>query len=210
MTDQTAGHTCGSLSLPTYSGEVVRCVLATGHERQCQSATEYPYVSWPNPSNIEQPDAEDGEQCGKWGGCILNPGHTGPHRHTPRPVVVKPQDHPGADLYVRLRRAGEDHDTAQALIYAHARMAVREHQALNNKPAAGLDASQPATDQARPPRVQWRVELQDVDGWVLSGSACQDYDEAVTYLTARKDRNPDLKLRLVRETTTWTVEETDQ
>ena len=51
MTDQTAGHTCGSLSLPTYSGEVVRCVLATGHERQCQSATEYPYVSWPNPSN---------------------------------------------------------------------------------------------------------------------------------------------------------------
>jgi hypothetical protein len=42
---------CGSRSLPTYSGEVVRCVLGAGHTGQCQSATEYPYVSWPNPSN---------------------------------------------------------------------------------------------------------------------------------------------------------------
>ena len=44
---------CGSRSLPTYSGNVVHCVLDAGHSKQCQSATEYPYVSWPNPSNGE-------------------------------------------------------------------------------------------------------------------------------------------------------------
>ena len=114
MTDQTAGHTCGSLSLPTYSGEVVRCVLATGHERQCQSATEYPYVSWPNPSNIEQPDAEDGEQCGKWGGCILNPGHTGLHRHTPRPAE-RPQDHTDTNLRQLVAAAIHQYDNEHAL-----------------------------------------------------------------------------------------------
>ncbi|MFJ3097385.1 hypothetical protein [Streptomyces hydrogenans] len=65
------------------------------------------------------------------------------------PETIEPQDHPGADLYVRLRKAGEDHDTALELIYAHARMTIRQHQALNATPAAGLDASQPATDQAR-------------------------------------------------------------
>ena len=34
-------------------------------------------------------------QCGKWGGCILDAGHTGLHRHTPRPADVEPYDHPG-------------------------------------------------------------------------------------------------------------------
>ncbi|MFD3336033.1 hypothetical protein ACFWV1_25815 [Streptomyces sp. NPDC058700] len=48
------------------------------------------------------------------------------------PDAEEPQDHPAADLYVRLRKAGEDDATAQALIYAHARMAVREHTALND------------------------------------------------------------------------------
>ena len=43
---------CGSHSLPISTGEVVRCVLVTGHAGQCQSATEHPYVSWPNPSNV--------------------------------------------------------------------------------------------------------------------------------------------------------------
>lgn len=42
---------CGSRSLPISTGEVVRCVLLAEHTGQCQSATEYPYVSWPNPSN---------------------------------------------------------------------------------------------------------------------------------------------------------------
>ncbi|MFE1550601.1 hypothetical protein [Streptomyces sp. NPDC058718] len=42
---------CGSRSLPTYSGEVVHCVLKIGHAAQCQSVGEWPYVSWPNPSH---------------------------------------------------------------------------------------------------------------------------------------------------------------
>ncbi|MGP3752179.1 hypothetical protein [Streptomyces sp. IBSNAI001] len=41
---------CGSLSQPTYSGEIMRCVLPLGHPRQCQSTTEYPWVSWPSPT----------------------------------------------------------------------------------------------------------------------------------------------------------------
>ncbi|WP_326739110.1 hypothetical protein [Streptomyces sp. NBC_01022] len=41
---------CGSLSQPTYSGEIMRCVLPVGHPRQCQSTTEYPWVSWPSPT----------------------------------------------------------------------------------------------------------------------------------------------------------------
>ncbi|MFE1903839.1 hypothetical protein ACFW96_09225 [Streptomyces gardneri] len=50
---QPEATSCGSRSLPTYSGEVVRCVLHVGHAKQCQSAAEHPYVSWPNPSNGE-------------------------------------------------------------------------------------------------------------------------------------------------------------
>ncbi|MEV2259176.1 hypothetical protein AB0J13_11010 [Streptomyces anulatus] len=50
--------TCGSRSLPTYSGNVVTCVLAAGHSGQCHSSTEWPYVSWPNPSHgVWNPDA---------------------------------------------------------------------------------------------------------------------------------------------------------
>ncbi|MFB7312937.1 hypothetical protein [Streptomyces sp. NPDC056192] len=48
---RAAERPCGSRSLPTYSGDVVRCVLVAGHAGQCQSAAEYPYVLWPNPSN---------------------------------------------------------------------------------------------------------------------------------------------------------------
>lgn len=78
------------------------------------------------------------------------------------PTVIEPQDHPGADLYVRLRKAGEDHDTAQALIYAHARMAVRQHTAIHGDAPAvgqlteahatrlrGTDAAREAVRQAR-------------------------------------------------------------
>ena len=42
---------CGGRSVPTYSGQVVPCVLSTGHAGPCQSAAEFPYVAWPNPSH---------------------------------------------------------------------------------------------------------------------------------------------------------------
>lgn len=53
------------------------------------------------------------------------------------PDRTEAQDHPAAELYVLLRKAGEDRDTAQQLIYAHATMAVRQHQALNGDDQAG-------------------------------------------------------------------------
>ncbi|MFG3349535.1 hypothetical protein ACGF1Z_31315 [Streptomyces sp. NPDC048018] len=49
--DEAPFPACGSHSLPISTGELVRCVLVTGHAGQCQSATDFPYVSWPNPSN---------------------------------------------------------------------------------------------------------------------------------------------------------------
>lgn len=43
---------CASQSLPTYSGEVMTCVLAEGHSGQCRSEHKHPpRVSWPNPSH---------------------------------------------------------------------------------------------------------------------------------------------------------------
>ncbi|MFB7866974.1 hypothetical protein [Streptomyces sp. NPDC056069] len=106
---------CGSQSLPTSTGEVVRCVLATGHTGQCQNATEHPYVSWPNPSNVAwhraarlaagQP-ASDEERAGRCpvmlqggGRCEKNAGHRPPGSddpHTPeRPAagLAAPTNH---------------------------------------------------------------------------------------------------------------------
>lgn len=62
----TGQQPCGSRSLPTYSGEVVRCVLTVGHAGQCQSAAEYPYVSWPNPASgvwNRQPEDDTTEEA---------------------------------------------------------------------------------------------------------------------------------------------------
>jgi hypothetical protein len=74
---------------------------------------------------------------------------TGQDDTGPASTSFEPQDHPGADLYVRLRKAGEDHDTAQALIYAHARMAVRQHTAIHGDgPAVGQPAEAHDTDRA--------------------------------------------------------------
>ncbi|MFJ9029780.1 hypothetical protein ACIRQP_14850 [Streptomyces sp. NPDC102274] len=45
---------CESRSMPNQQHGVVHCVLTAGHAGQCQSATEYPYVSWPNPSDARR------------------------------------------------------------------------------------------------------------------------------------------------------------
>ncbi|GGU84425.1 hypothetical protein GCM10010275_19350 [Streptomyces litmocidini] len=81
-------------------------------------------------------------------------------------------------------------------------------------PAAGLDAAQPANDQARPPREQWRVEIYDplAKEWA-PGVAFSDRDRAAERLDAVPTYSPRWgtdtppQRRLVRETTTWTVEE---
>ena len=81
-------------------------------------------------------------------------------RAAARQATVEPQDHPAVELYVRLRKAGEDHDTAQELIYAHARMAVRQHTALNGTPAVGQPA---APADLTPHEARQRAE-QQLDG----------------------------------------------
>jgi hypothetical protein len=83
-------------------------------------------------------------------------------------------------------------------------------------PAAGLSDPQPA--EAQPPRVQWRVSLYDpvAQEWA-PGAAFYDRDRALERLRQVQissprwaDDNTPVKRRLMRETTTWTVEETDQ
>ncbi|MFH8581693.1 hypothetical protein [Streptomyces zaomyceticus] len=74
-------------------------------------------------------------------------------------------------------------------------------------PAVGQPAEAQATDEARPPREQWRIELLDVDGWMPSGLVRPDRELAAQYLAGRRKQRPDATFRLVRETTTWTVED---
>ncbi|GGY29819.1 hypothetical protein GCM10010363_07870 [Streptomyces omiyaensis] len=83
--------------------------------------------------------------------------------------------------------------------------------------AAGLDASQPATDQTQPPRVAWRIEHYDPQAkeWVPQAryTTHEEIVDRIATLNARfplwADKQP-VKRRIVRETTTWTVEGTDQ
>ncbi|MEW5658303.1 hypothetical protein ABGT92_23655 [Streptomyces cinereoruber] len=72
-------------------------------------------------------------------------------------------------------------------------------------PAAGPDDTQ--TREAHPPRSTWRTELLDVDGWMPSGLPEPSRTIALDALTRRRAARPSLTYRLVRETTTWTVEE---
>ncbi|MFE9738860.1 hypothetical protein [Streptomyces sp. NPDC006477] len=74
-------------------------------------------------------------------------------------------------------------------------------------PAAGLSDTQPTVDQARPPRVQWRVEGYDADEWNPLGLPEDDHETAVAKRASWKQRLPGVPTRLLRETTTWTVEE---
>jgi hypothetical protein len=72
--------------------------------------------------------------------------------------------------------------------------------------AAGLSDTQPAVE-AHPPQEAWRIELLDVDGWMPSGLVRPDRELVASYLAGRRKQRPDAEFRLVRETTTWTVEE---
>ncbi|TXS07011.1 hypothetical protein EAO70_36440 [Streptomyces sp. adm13(2018)] len=71
--------------------------------------------------------------------------------------------------------------------------------------ASGVDTQQ-AVDEARPPREQWRVEGYDADEWnPVSRSFTTSQDAHARKRVSQ--RYPDMPTRVVRETTTWTVEE---
>jgi len=74
-----------------------------------------------------------------------------------------------------------------------------------NAPAVGQPA---APAEAHPPREGWRIEVWDVDGWMPSGLIQPDHQLAAQALAKRRAHRPNARLRLVRETTTWTVEAT--
>ncbi|MFJ7070156.1 hypothetical protein [Streptomyces sp. NPDC101115] len=59
----------------------------------------------------------------------------------------EPQDHPGAELYAQLRKAGNDHETTNRLIHAHARMVIRQHTAIHGDgPAVGASPTNPDSE----------------------------------------------------------------
>ena len=76
-------------------------------------------------------------------------------------------------------------------------------------PAAGLDASQPATE-AHPADVTFTVEKRGDTDWLTASTHYSDREKAASRLAQRREQYPDTEFRIVRETTTWTVEETDQ
>lgn len=78
--------------------------------------------------------------------------------------------------------------------------------------AAGLPApttEQPDTQQpadAHPPQTGWRVEVWDDGEWMPASVTSRTREAARNRLTVRRGANPDDRFRIVRETTTWTVE----
>ncbi|MFD0074306.1 hypothetical protein ACFVIY_17915 [Streptomyces sp. NPDC127166] len=74
-------------------------------------------------------------------------------------------------------------------------------------PAVGQPAEAHDTDEARPPHSTWRVEGHDVDRWLPLGLAEEDRQTAVARRSDWDLRLPDTPTRIVRETTTWTVED---
>ncbi|MGW1930442.1 hypothetical protein [Streptomyces sp. NPDC001919] len=85
------------------------------------------------------------------------------------------------------------------------------------EPAAGQQAEARTTDEARPPREQWRVEIYDpvAEEWA-PGVAFSERDRAAERLDTVPTYSPRWgtdtppRRRLVRETTTWTVENEDR
>ncbi|MFE2556009.1 hypothetical protein ACFXGT_08225 [Streptomyces sp. NPDC059352] len=81
-------------------------------------------------------------------------------------------------------------------------------------PAVGQPAEARTTDEARPPRNRWQVETYDplAEYWG-PGTPREDVDEARDRLTRISETRPTwsdgtpVERRLVRETTTWTVED---
>lgn len=53
----------------------------------------------------------------------------------------------------------------------------------------------------------WSVEWQGVDAWLVASIGYSTRDAALVCLARRRERFPDRTYRLVRETTTYTVED---
>lgn len=72
---------------------------------------------------------------------------------------------------------------------------------------ARLAASTHASE-AHPPITEWETEQLTPNGWQRVGDPTDCHDLATSHKTAAEAANPHTKHRLVRQTTTWTAEET--
>jgi hypothetical protein len=66
----------------------------------------------------------------------------------------------------------------------------------------------PTPAEARPPHTGWFVEIRLNNGHWAAWSPTHDEAEARARLAQARERSPGREYRLVRETTTYTVEET--
>lgn len=89
-----------------------------------------------------------------------------------------------------------------------------DHTLIPELPLPGHECAPP--DQAHPPRTRWRVEGHDGDAWMPLGTFTTDHAVRLECLAAYRaaarcwaDGRP-VEYRLVRETTTYTIEETDR
>ncbi|MFE5630626.1 hypothetical protein [Streptomyces sp. NPDC056543] len=115
-----------------------------------------------------------GHSCGNCDGvdpgtCLTNPDRQAAGQTpTTEPEAEERQDHPAAELYVLLRKAGEDRDTAQELIYAHARMVTREHAALNGTaPVVEQPAAAQPADLLADCATEYHVPVPEGGGTIL-------------------------------------------
>ncbi|MFC8008713.1 hypothetical protein [Streptomyces cinereoruber] len=78
---------------------------------------------------------------------------------------------------------------------------------LDAAPAAGPDDTQ--TDTAHPTRTVWVIEWHRAakNEWIPDQPPYKHREDAVDEIARNLRHNPNRQLRLVRETTTWTVEE---
>ncbi|MFD9047646.1 hypothetical protein [Streptomyces zaomyceticus] len=74
-------------------------------------------------------------------------------------------------------------------------------------PAGGKPAEAHGTDEARPPTTSWTACKRGDTDWLVASSDYADRDQALERLAKRRKEQPDAKFALVRETTTWTVED---
>ncbi|RSS32278.1 hypothetical protein [Streptomyces sp. WAC08241] len=83
---------------------------------------------------------------------------------------------------------------------------ARPASGVDTAPAAGPDDTQTGTE-ARPAETRWHVARKDGNNWIGWGFTHSNHHDALQTLAQRRERHPDTEFRLVRETTTWTVEE---
>lgn len=171
-------------------------------------------------THIVADDSDDPEHVDDCPGCDDD---TEPDEHCPTPEThnwgcgCATDRWPAADARssVALHMGGSGNDPTLALLLNRYHDAIVQQTTAELRAAVGQQPTQQPATEAHPPRVQWRVSLYDpvAEEWA-PGAAFSDRERALERLHAAHihsprwaDDNTPVKRRLVRETTTWTVED---